>query len=211
VQYSLTRTLKSLFYLLLASQAGPCHAQDWKLEKQVQQITVSSQLNDDGYKNVQASTVVQSRPAALLRLFDDVQRAPLWIANCIAVEVISAPSETERIVHSYFSAPWPIKNRDMVSYSLSSLQHNSLSIAISNRGKAYPLNEAYVRMEDMHGEWQVTELKNGQIQITYQGGGNPAGNLPRWLANKALIDTTFETFIKLSEIIVEDRYQQIPQ
>lgn len=208
MQYSLTATFKSLFYLLVVCQAGLCHAQDWKLEKQEQQITVSSKQSDSGYKKILAKTVVKSRPEALLRLFYDVERGPLWIANCIKVEVISAPSQNERIVHSYFSAPWPIKGRDMVTYSLTKVQQNSLSIIISNRGNVYPLNEAYVRMQDMFGEWQVSELANGEIQISYQGGGNPAGKLPRWLANKALIDATFETFINLTDIIVDDRYQQ---
>jgi hypothetical protein len=208
MQYSLPQTLKSVFCLLLACQAVLCHAQEWKLEKQQQQITVSSKKSDSGYKNILATTIVKSRPEALLHLFDDVERGPLWIANCIKVEVISAPSENERIVHSYFSAPWPIKDRDMVTYSLSSVQQDSLSIVISNSGDTYPTNEAYVRMQNMFGEWKVNELANGEIQISYQGGGNPAGKLPRWVANKALIGATFETFINLTNIIVDDRYQQ---
>jgi hypothetical protein len=207
MQYSLTATFKVLFYLLLTCLPGLCHALDWKLEKQKHQITVRSIKSDSGYKTILATTVVKSRPEALLRLLDDVQRAPIWIANCIAVEVISAPSENERIVHSYFSAPWPIRDRDMVTYSLTSQLPTSLGIKISNRGNTYPINGAYVRMQDMYGEWQVSELTNGEIQITYQGGGNPAGRLPRWLANRALIDATFETFINLTDIIVEDRYQ----
>ncbi|MFT4993175.1 MAG: hypothetical protein ACI965_000193 [Paraglaciecola sp.] len=212
MQSSLTRTFKRLFYLLLACQAGALNAQvnaqDWKLERQARHITVSSQLNDAGYKNILATTVVKSRPGALLRLLDDVARAPQWIANCIAVEVISAPSDNERIVHSYFAAPWPIKDRDMLTYSVTSVQGNSLSIDISGRGKAYPLNVGYVRMQDMFGQWRITELTKGHIQITYQGGGNPAGEVPRWLANKAVIDATFATFINLREVIVDDKYQQ---
>jgi hypothetical protein len=96
----------------------------------------------------------------------------------------------------------------MVTYSVTRTQQDSLSIVISDRGKAYPKNEDYVRMQDMVGQWQVSELKKGEIQISYHGGGNPAGNLPRWLANKALIDATFETFINLRKIIVDDKYQQ---
>ena len=208
MQYSLIRTLKYLFYLLLVCQLELSHAQDWKLEKQEQQITVSSKLGDSGYKSILATTVVKSRTEALLRLLDDVERGPLWIANCIAVEVIATPSENERIVHSYFSAPWPIKDRDMVTYSLTSAQQTPLRISISNRGNAYTLDEAYVRMQDMFGEWKVSELANDEIRITYQGGGNPAGKLPRWLANMALIDATFETFINLTDIIIDGKYQQ---
>ena len=207
MQYSFTREFISLITIGMICFANNSYSQEWNLEKQQGEVRVYSVNGATGYKDILAKTTVKSDLLALLRLLDDVEFAPHWVANAMQVKILQAASTEERLVHTFFNAPWPIKDRDMVTYSKTHIEANSIQIDIFNKGNETPLNPNYVRMQDMFGVWKVTSTDQSHIEISYQGGGNPAGNIPHWLANRALIDATFDTFVKLSEVILLEKYQ----
>ncbi|MFT5676988.1 MAG: hypothetical protein ACI808_002939 [Paraglaciecola sp.] len=207
MQYPFTHSFIRIIAFLMTCVVNGSFAQEWQLEKGQGDITVFSFVGESGYKDVLAKTTLKSDLSALLRLLDDVEFAPNWIANSIQVKILEAASPDERLVHTFFNAPWPIRNRDMVTYSKTVKAANSIQINIVNKGNEYPTDPDYVRMQDMFGVWKVSDAGDKKITISYQGGGNPSGMLPHWMANKALIDATFDTFVKLSEVILLEKYQ----
>jgi hypothetical protein len=207
MQYPFAHNFIRIIAFSMLVFVNPSYAQEWQLEKQQGEVSVFSIIGASGYKEILAKTTVESDLSALLRLLEDVEFAPMWIANAIKVTILDVASSDERLVHTFFNAPWPIENRDMVTYSKTVKKPNSIQINIVNQGNEHPLNPNYVRMQDMSGVWNVSNIDDNRIEISYQGGGNPAGNLPKWLANKVLIDATFDTFVKLSEVIVVEKYQ----
>jgi hypothetical protein len=192
---------------LLNSNSG--WADDWKLEKNKNNVSIYSKQTDSGFKEIQVKTVVEAYPHSLVALLNDVEFSSNWIHNCIEVKILSQTSPTERLINSFFTAPWPLKNRDMVFYSKTTFTHNSVQIEISDRGDTTPLNPKYVRMQNMNGLWQASELENGKSEITYTGSGNPGGNIPVFIGNKELITSLFETFQNLKKVILLDQYQPV--
>ncbi|WP_340677382.1 SRPBCC family protein [Paraglaciecola sp.] len=187
-------------------------AQEWQLEKYQDHTQVFSRENTNiqestNYKEILAITLVNASPLALLNLLNDIKRAPQWIDNCIEVNILSNKNEDTKIVKSTFSAPWPLLNRDMVTKSTIEFADKLIVINITDAGNLFPQQQKTVRMTDVQGSWTVKSINRNSIEIRYQGSGNPAGNIPVWLANKVLIDSTFKTFINLSKIITDDRYQ----
>ncbi|WP_299083085.1 START domain-containing protein [uncultured Paraglaciecola sp.] len=182
-------------------------AENWKLEKQQGNVSIYSQDRDSGYKEIQVKTIVAAHPSALIALLDDVAFSSKWMHNCIEVKVLEEISATERIINSFFNAPWPVKNRDMVVLSETFMDGDSIKIKLSDQGSALPHHAKYVRMENMHGLWEAHKLENGSSEIIYTGGGNPGGNLPTFLANKELISSMFKTFQNLNRVILLDKYQ----
>src|SRR5690606_30849806 len=88
-------------------------AGQWQLEKSLEHVQVFSRDNTQSqsrsnYKEILASTQVKATPVALLNLLNDVKRAPLWIDNCLKIEILSSQDENTKIVQSTFSAPWPL-------------------------------------------------------------------------------------------------------
>ena len=196
-------------YFTLLSQAI---CQEWQLEKTKDSVQVysrdnSNQHNNTAYKEILAITSVKASPSALLNLLNDIERAPQWIDNCISVVLLSGKDDKYKLVQSTFSAPWPLNNRDMLTKSLTTIQNQQIIIDIMDAGQTLPLQKNTVRMTDIQGQWTIKILDEGAIEIRYQGSGNPAGNIPMWLANKVLIDSTFNTFTKLSRLVTEDIYQ----
>jgi hypothetical protein len=184
-------------------------ADNWKLEKHKNNVSIYSKLTDSGYKEIWVKAIVDADPHALIALLDDVAFSSKWIHNCLEVQILDEVSPTERLVNTFFAAPWPVKDRDMVTFSTTTFTDNSVQIKISDRGNAIPHHPKYVRMQNMHGLWEANALENGKSEITYVGGGNPSGKLPTFFANRELIISMFQTFQNLSKVILLDEYQPI--
>jgi hypothetical protein len=202
-----TSVYSMVLVALLNSNSG--WADDWKLEKNKNNVSIYSKQTDSGFKEIRVKTIVEAYPHSLVALLNDVEFSSNWIHNCIEVKILSQTSSTERLINSFFTAPWPLKNRDMVFYSKTTFTHNSVQIEISDRGDTTPLNPKYVRMQNMNGLWQASELENGKSEITYTGSGNPGGNIPVFIGNKELITSLFETFQNLKKVILLDQYQPV--
>ncbi len=206
------KAIKTAVYFLVLTvllNSNNSWADDWKLEKQKNSIRIFSKKTDTGYKEIRVKVIVEANPYALIALLNDVAFSPQWIHNCVEVKVLDEVSPTERLINSFFAAPWPVKDRDMVFYSKTSFRNNTVQIEISDRGEDTPHHAKYVRMQNMHGLWQADALGKGRSEITYTGGGNPGGNLPTFIANKELISSMFKTFQNLSKVISLDEYQSI--
>lgn len=182
-------------------------AETWALEKQQGQVTVYSQKTESGYKEVLAKTHVKVQPSALIALLKDVAFSPEWIHNCLEVKIINNLSASERVINTFFAAPWPVKDRDMITLSKTSINDGVVLIEILDRADAIAPHDDFVRMQNMHGLWKATPQKNGTTQITYQGGGRPGGSLPAFIANKELINSIFHTFQNLNQVIQREKYQ----
>ena len=193
-------------FLLLFSPL--CAAEDWKLEKNESNVEVFSQKSESGYNRVRVVTEIESSPKALMNLLDDTEAAPNWIAHARKVETLKWFGDTERTVHSHFKAPWPLSDRDMVTFSKTTyLDDGGIKIDISDKGREHIVQSHYVRMRNVSGVWTATPLDSGMLRITYEGYGEASGNIPRWMANKLVVSSSHETFVKMRKMLVLPRYQ----
>ena len=204
-------TLFGLFSFCSASvfALSAAHS-DWQHEISEHDVTVESRLNQHGYFEVRASTKVKSHPMALMALLDDTDAAPSWIARCKRVETLKWFGREERTVHTYFSAPWPFSDRDMVTFSRTLFDPLTgvLSIKVEDKGREHATLSHYVRMENISGLWWVTPIEKDIVEIVYEGYGDAAGSIPGWIANRLMVSSTHETFVNLRTMITLDKYQQ---
>ena len=203
------KTARTFLILITLFSSQAIWAADWVLEKQKGNVSIHSQETDSGYKDILVKTTIDVKSSALIALLEDVAFYSQWMHNCLEVKIIENISPNERIINSFFNAPWPVKNRDMVVLSEIKTENDRVSITLSDQGNSIPHHSKFVRMQNMHGVWQARKLENGQTEITYEGGGNPGGNLPIFLANNELIDSMFKTFQNLNKVILLDKYQSL--
>ncbi|HPG51884.1 MAG TPA: hypothetical protein PLL11_15020, partial [Spirochaetota bacterium] len=63
-----------------------------------------------------------------------------------------------------------------------------------------------VRIRKLDAVWTFRPEGNGDVTVVYQLHSEPGGSLPPGLANMAVTDLPFNTFIKLRNIIKEEKY-----
>lgn len=177
----------------------------WQLKIDKHNVQVYTRATPSGYSEVKAVTAIKALPENLLSLLDNVAIADQWIDKCKEIKLIDKPSANERIVHSYFYTPWPIKNRDMVTHSKTVFEDSGfVKIIVSDYTANYPARDDYVRMENVRGQWTMRPIDSGQMIVSYQGYGEPSGKLPIWLANNLVKSSTYNTFKQMRTLLEEN-------
>ena len=145
-------------------------------------------------------TTVETNPHTLIALLADVSFSSKWIDNCLEVKILNEASPSERLIHTFFAAPWPVKDRDMVTLSTTTFTNNTFQITISDRNDATPSPSkvcAHAKHAWIMGSQCTRKWKKAK-SLT-QGGGNPGGKLPTFIANKEMISSMFKTFQNLKK------------
>ncbi|MEP4891870.1 MAG: START domain-containing protein [Aliiglaciecola sp.] len=191
-------------YLVVNCQvfANPV-SQNWLQVKQKGHIKVHTTSDPSGYVWLKASITVKGAPMDFVALLDDIDTAANWIDNCEKVELLASPSAQEKIVRTIFKAPWPVKEREMITKSITEMdtQQQNIKITIQDYPAYSSNNHNLVRIQNVQGQWLVKATTKNNMLIEYIGFGNPSGNLPIWLANKMMVSSMFKTFSNLGEIL----------
>lgn len=185
----------------------PCSADlaDWQSYKRSESTQVEYRKSQDGLLQIRAKTTVKSGIGAMLHLLEDTANITTWVANSRKAELLSHPNAQTHLVHTYFSAIWPVSKRDMVTKSVWRQDPHSLILRmiVTDVGQNYPLVKGYVRMQQVEGEWTLTPSADGMLTIQYQGQADPGGKLPHFIADKVALKSTWQTFLALEDVILQ--------
>ena len=198
----------SFFSLLLVILSFSSSAEDWSLVKESDGIQLYARKQASGLFEIKASTYVSAPPKAFINLLMDTDSGPQWIDNAVSVEVLSSPTPHIMIVQTLLNAPWPLKNRDMVTQSETTYDQQSgvISLTITDKSNYVPESPSRMRMKNIMGTWTLKPNQNG-TEITYQGSGEAGGIIPTWLSNRVLVNSTFKSFENMRQKIKETKYQ----
>lgn len=180
----------------------------WRLYKSHGNTTVAYRHSAHDLVQIRAETTVKSGIGAMLHLLEDTANIRRWVANSEKAELLDHPDAQTHLVHTYFSAIWPVSKRDMVTKSVWQQDPHSgvLTMTITDLGQQYPPVKGYVRMKHVAGEWTLTPKPDGMLNIRYQGQADPAGKLPHFIADKVALKASWSSFNTLTEILAN--YQQ---
>ena len=72
---------------------------------------------------------VETSYSGFLLLLEDSDNVPNWIDNVSHSEVLMQISANENIVYTQFKAPWPARDRDMVTYSKYEVEEGQFTLS----------------------------------------------------------------------------------
>ncbi|MFT6786734.1 MAG: hypothetical protein ACJAVX_000077 [Pseudoalteromonas rhizosphaerae] len=201
-----------LLLMLLFSADAISDVQHWQLWKQRDGASVYYKKHDNGIFEVQAEITVEGVTANdFMTLLSDTDSAPLWIDNVTHVKVLERLSPSETIVHTEFDSPWPLADRDMVSYSCyQQLNDTQTKLTIAAKTGELAKRQAVIRITDLKAHWLLTQHSSeGQslLTITYEIYANPGGAIPYWLSNKVGLKSAMHTLLALKLRLINKTYQ----
>lgn len=171
-------------------------------------IALYQQAMPSGQVRIKAEFEATASVSNFMKVMQDTTHAPNWLDRAKIVTVLSHPSELEYIVYTEFFAPWPFKNRYMVTYSRYQFTPNGgLDLQITDRHPSLTEfvqvkgAENLVRLKEMSALWQVTPLEGGKINVAYQASADPDGLLPDWLTNKLVLKSALTTLSQLKKTL----------
>ena len=181
--------------------------ENWQFESDKNGITIYSREHSDGLVEIRARMFTPTSYGAFLTLLEDSDNIPNWIDNTSHSRVLNQISATENIVYTQFKAPWPAKNRDMVTYSKYWVDELGFTIEIKSAPDSYLAEQnGYVRIRSVDATWELQKLTNDTTLVEYKAFADPGGLLPNWLINKLSKESAWATFSNLRKELPE--YQQ---
>ena len=190
--------------IILPGQAWP-----WDLAKESNNIKVYTRpVEGSSFKEYKGVMQIDASLSSLVALVDDITAYPKWIHTCTEATVLKRIGQRESYIYTVNDAPWPISDRDAVSFNLISQNHETLVVTISILGVPdfVPPKSGLVRVKKLKGFWQFSPLTNGSVEVVYQVHNEPGGNLPTWLVNSVVVTQPFHTLLNMREQIKEPVY-----
>ncbi|ELA7314106.1 START domain-containing protein [Vibrio alginolyticus] len=186
--------------------------ENWQFESDKDGITIYSREHSDGLVEIRARMFTPTSYGAFLTLLEDSDNIPNWIDNASHSRVLNQISATENIVYTRFKAPWPAKNRDMVTYSKYWVDELGFTIEIKSAPDSYLAEQnGYVRIRSVDATWELQKLTNDTTLVEYKAFADPGGLLPNWLINKLSKESAWATFSNLRKELPEYQQYSHPQ
>ncbi len=184
----------------------------WQFESDSDGITIYSHEHEKGLVEIRARMFTKTTYSAFLSLLEDSDNIPNWIDKASHSRVLKQISATENIVYTQFSAPWPVINRDMVTYSKYWVDELGFTLKIKDAPEStYAVQKGYIRIRSVDASWTLSKLTNGTTLIEYKAFADPGGILPNWLVNKLSKESARATFTKLRQQLPKYQKYSHPQ
>lgn len=200
-----------IFGYFFVSFSQKSSADNWELKKFENGITIYTRATETSkYKELKAIFQIKSSLSSVIALLNDVETYPQWVYRCETSKVLKKISEQHLIRYQTIVAPWPVDNRDVV-VEVHTYQDPKTKIVYQ---KVTPLPDyspqlkGHVRIREFRATWTLKPLKNGIVEVEYELLVNPAGAIPAWIVNMALVDGPYETSLKMKERILYEKYQK---
>lgn len=207
------KTISTL--ILLASFCSfSSAANEWELQKHdedndIKVYTRKGSNGNSALNEFKGVTTIKSNLTAFVALFESKTIPCSWMYSCLESKVIEKPSQFESFTYIVNDAPWPVSSRDMVIHSTINQDPTDLIITVSLNARAekYALDDDYVRIKFLQGQWQFKPKPNRLVEVSYQVLLDPAGSIPKMLANSMTVDTPYNTLLNLQTVIKQPTLQ----
>ncbi len=121
----------------------------------------------------------------LVALLYDTAAMPEWLFRCQEAAIVGEDSNGDFYLHLQIKGIWPLDDRDVVIRvrQFFDTQTGEILMAGTAAPDYLPPLPDHVRIPTIASTWRLTPMPQGLVRIEWEGHVDPAGNVPRWLAN----------------------------
>jgi hypothetical protein len=199
-----------LFTFLIVSSGFAQKADDWKLARDKEGVKIYLRsVKGLGTKEVLGLTQVSATLGALVSMVKDPENHHIWIYANKEARFLKIISDFEWIYYNISEAPWPVRNRDLITHAKLEQDPDSYAVRIDSEGwpDYIPAQKNLVRIARLKSSWVFTPKSNGIIDIRFELSIDLGGDIPAWLVNFAIQKGPFNTLLNMAEVVKTDRYR----
>lgn len=206
-------TLMSIVASLLFSSVSLANDElrpgSWELERDKKGVQIYTRdIKGSPYDQVKGVTFVNARLSSLVALVRDTEACPEWADLCAESRVHESLSETEHYVYTLNDIPWPASNRDVLAHVTWEQNPDSLQVTMHSKATDGLLEKSkgVVRLTDANASWVFKPVGEGVVEVTTMAHIDPGGPLPGWMTNLFLVDSPYNTLLKMKQAVSKDKY-----
>jgi hypothetical protein len=183
---------------------------EFTVEKEKNGIKVfTRKIEGSALKEFKGVTSIKTSLTSLVALMDDTAAYTQWLHNVTEAKLVQKINYQERVTYTVIHAPWPVSDRDTVTYSKIVQDPKSKIITIHLKGQPdkMPPQGGKVRVPALKGFWQFIPNKNGYVTVIYQVHSEPGGSIPDAIANSTATDIPYNTLLNMHRVVKAEKYQ----
>lgn len=184
----------------------------WELVKNNKGISIYVRKHkNSSLKETLGIVKVETSLSSIIALLKDTKNHKNWMYANKKSKVLNSNNNFEWVLYTESEAPWPIKNRDLITHSTMNQDVKTCQIKINSYAiPSYITKKSgLVRIKEMNSEWQFTVINKSVIEIRFKILINLGGNLPIWLTNLAVDKGPYYTLSKMKLMLKSKKYQYI--
>jgi ribosome-associated toxin RatA of RatAB toxin-antitoxin module len=189
----------------LAAIAGDSSVQDssvWKLRKDRNGIRIWTR--DHKEKRILeylSKITIETSLEKLVDIIQNVEKYPVWTANCETASIYKVLSDTSRIEYLTTKVPWPLEDRDVaMEFVVVKNTKNYFRANLTSVPDAVPLSDDYVRIEISEGTWIFKKIDEKSVEVIHQFLSDPGGSIPMFIVNMFIVSGPYKTLENLREL-----------
>lgn len=194
-----------LGFVLISFSLISMAVDDWYLAKNKDGIKVyTRKIEGWGLKEYKAIMEVDATIDQIETVLRDGKNRGKWLHNSYNAQDLKSPSSEIVYTYSMMDAPWPVSDRDNITqWTYQKKDNGDVRIDMVAVPILIPEKSGIVRIKRMQGYWELAQTASGKTKIIQQVVSEAGGSIPDWLANSSIIDTPFQTFVKLKSYLAE--------
>ncbi len=185
-------------------------AADWKVRKQGDDVTVSTQPAPGfSLSASRAVTRVAVGVDAVLALLSDAPSFPYWFSDCKENRVLAQAGAGTRVVYVVTDAPFPVSDRDSIVRTRVSHDAVTGAVLVSMLGQPtyIPPYAGRVRVPKLEGLWTLKPVSATETEVIFEVRADTGGSVPAFLAERQVTSGPFETMRNLRKWVQKPRYR----
>ena len=178
---------------------------DWHLAKNKDGIKVyTRKIEGWGLKEYKVIMEVNASVDQIESVLRDSKNREKWLHNSYDAKDLKSPSPEVVYTYAVMDAPWPVSDRDNITqWTYEKEENGNVRIDMVAVPILIPEKSGIVRIKRMKGYWQLEKISSTKTKVIQQVVSEAGGSIPDWLANSSIVDTPYQTFVKLKGYLAE--------
>lgn len=160
-----------------------------------------TQYEQSAFKQVEASFFTAKSKELVFRVLSDIDKTSEWLERVDSLEVLEIYNNQKYLLRTIIAMPWPFQDRELITCVNTGFEESMITIDIYSCSEQVAESEHYLRLPQVVSSWSIKNVSDGLVEVKYKTWLDPKGNIPAFIFNSELIDSTKIDFKKLQTII----------
>jgi len=167
-----------------------------------------NQYKQSSFKQVEATFFTYQSKELVFRVLSNIKQTPQWLSRIDNLETLAVYNNHQYLLRTVINSPWPFKKRELITCVDTFFEENITHINISSCSEKVALNGQFVRLLNVESSWTIKKMSNSLVEVNYKTWIDPSGNVPAFIFNSELINSTRADLKKLQAIIENASLEQ---
>ncbi|GIV32784.1 MAG: hypothetical protein KatS3mg031_0319 [Chitinophagales bacterium] len=176
---------------------------DWTLAKDKDGVKVyTRKLENSDLKASKAVVFIHSDIKKVFDMLTDADHHNQWMDRVKASRLLKKISDNEFYVYYEAEAPWPVNNRDVVArFRIEKAEDGKVKIVSVGEPTYLPPKDGVVRVPDTQSVWELIQVDENLVEVTFISHVDPGGSVPEWISNLTVTDNPLNTLKNLKLLL----------